>query len=96
MNMHDTASVFIEVSRISRHENRPFRAAASVAQVAPTAELSTRLVTPNTKRPVMKKKMAKGMIPAFASASFSPKGMFSSSSGTRGASLGFSMARSRI
>ena len=38
--------------------------------VAPTAELSTRLVKPKTKSPVMKKKMRKGMMPARASAAF--------------------------
>ena len=45
MNMHETASVLRDVSRISLGQfSRPLTAAASVAAVAPTAELSTRLV----------------------------------------------------
>ena len=92
-NMADTSSVCREVLTSKGQLSRRLAAAARVAAVAPTAELSTRLVYPKTNSPVMKKKIRNGMMPARSSLSFSAKGMFSSSSFTVGASEGFSLQR---
>ncbi|GIX13293.1 MAG: hypothetical protein KatS3mg118_1252 [Paracoccaceae bacterium] len=89
------ASVLRAVSCRTRSVSRRLASAASVAAAAPTAELSTRLVTPITNSPVMKKKMAKGAMPARRSFSFSPSGMRSSSSDTVGASAGLTRQRTQ-
>ncbi len=95
-NMLLIARVLRAVTRIIRQDRRRFQAAASVAEVAPTAELSTRDVNPITNRPVMVKKIRNGMIPARNSASFSPSGIASSASDTTGARSGFTRQRTQI
>ena len=84
MNMHEIPRVLRTVSSMTLRLSRRLARAARVAAVAPTAELSTRLVTPMTNSPVMKKKMRKGMIPARSSRSFSLMGRFRSASLTVG------------
>ena len=53
MNMQLTLSVLRIVSSMTCQVSRPLRSAVMVAAAAPTAELSTRLVTPIRKSPVM-------------------------------------------
>jgi hypothetical protein len=64
MNMQEMASVLRTVSSKTLVLKRPLNSAASVAARAPTAELSTRLVTPMTYSPVIEKKMSSGSSPA--------------------------------
>ena len=95
MNMQETSSVLIDVVACSsRQVRRPLTTAASVAQVAPTAELSTRLVYAADEEPGHREEDQEGddagaqQAPAFPAAACS-----SSSSETVGASFGFSRAR---
>ena len=73
MNMQLTLSVWRIVSSMTCQVSRLLRNAVMVAAAAPMAELSTRLVTPIRKRPVIKKKMSRGMMPAPSSRNFSPQ-----------------------
>ena len=84
MNMQEMPRVLRMVSSMTFRLSRRLASAARVDAVAPTAELSTRLVMPMTNNPVMKKKMRKGMIPARSSRSFSLMGMLRSASLTVG------------
>ena len=70
INMQVTSSVLRKVFSITSLFNLFLNNAAKVAVVAPTAELSTKLVTPITNRPVMEKKISKGRIPARRSLNF--------------------------
>ena len=70
MNMQDIPRVFLMDSSMTFRVSVPLAIAAIVAAVAPTAELSTRLVTPIINRPVIKKKIKNGIMPAFKSFSF--------------------------
>ena len=96
MNMHEMPSVFRMVSSMTLRVSRRFASAASVAAVAPTAELSTKLVMPMTNKPVMKKKIKNGMMPARSSFSFSPSGMVNSSRATVGPRCGCALHRTTI
>ncbi|MNL24274.1 hypothetical protein D3C87_1457020 [compost metagenome] len=93
-NMVETISVLrVQASRMvqfSRREN----SAASVASSAPTAELSTRLVTPVRNRPIISPNTPSGRMPARARAIFSAVDMRSrSSAGSTGASSGWMRQR---
>ena len=71
MNMQLTLNDLCRVSSNTLRVNRPLNKAASVAAPAPTAELSTRLVTPIMNRPVIEKIMTKGKMPARSRLNFS-------------------------
>ena len=60
-----------------------------VAAAAPTAELSTRLVTPIRNSPVMRKKMRRGTTPAPSSRTFSLQPTCRSSAGRAGPRCGW-------
>ncbi len=64
MNMQLTLKVLRIVFSITGRVIRPLTSAAMVAAVAPTAELSVRLVNPIRNNPVMQKKIKNGMMPA--------------------------------
>jgi hypothetical protein len=72
---------------------RPFHQAASVAAVAPTAELSTRLVKPITKRPVIAKKISEGDDARAEERQLLGQGHRQLLLRQRGASAGFSFTR---
>ena len=88
INIHDMPSVFLNVSSMTFFVRERLASAAIVAAVAPTAELSTRLVIPIRNKPVIKKKIRNGTMPAFNSLSFSLSGISSSSLLTVGARWG--------
>ena len=69
--MHETPNVFLRVLSKTILLNLFLYIAANVAKKAPTAEHSTRLAIPIKNNPVMKKKIKKGIIPAFNSLIFS-------------------------
>ena len=73
-NMHEMASVLRVVSCRTFIVSVPRQAAASSAPTAPTAELSTRLVTPVRNSPVMVMKISSGISPALSSFTFSASG----------------------
>ena len=86
--MHETPKVFLTVASTTVIFKFFLNAAAKVAPKAPTAEHSTRLAIPIKKRPVIVKKIAKGIMPARKSLSFSLKGICLSSFGSVGPSSG--------
>ena len=88
MNMQLMPSVLRIVSSITCLVSRPLTSAASVAVVAPTAELSVRLVIPRRNNPVIEKNINSGTMPALSSRSFSPQPTSRSSRGSGGPSSG--------
>ena len=96
INIHETPSVLRIVASMTFRFNLLFAKAAIVAAVAPTAELSTKLVIPMTNKPVIKKKIKKGIMPAFNTLSFLLKGILRSSSLRAGARFGCSLQRTAI
>ncbi len=96
MNMQLMASVLRLTTSIRCQVSRRRTSAARVAAVAPTAELSTRLVTPITNSPVMQKKMTRGRMPARSSRSFSAQPMSRSSAGSAGPRCGCSLQRTTM
>ena len=64
INIHDTPKVFFRVLSITFQVSFPFNRAANVAPKAPTAEHSTKLAMPIKNKPVIEKKIAKGINPA--------------------------------
>ena len=88
MNMQLIASVLRMVASITRRVILPLNSAARVAAVAPTAELSTRLVIPIRNSPVIEKKMTRGRIPALSRRNFSPQPTRRSSAGNAGPRCG--------
>ena len=88
INIHEIPSVLRIVASITFLFNLRFAKAAIVAAVAPTAELSTKLVIPIMNKPVIKKKIKNGVIPAFNTFSFALKGILRSSSLKAGARFG--------
>jgi TRAP-type mannitol/chloroaromatic compound transport system permease large subunit len=73
INIHVTSSVLRIVTSKTFIVKRPLKSAAKVAVVAPTAELSTKLVTPMTNIPVIEKNITKGRIPARRSLNVLPQ-----------------------
>ncbi len=96
MNMQEMPRVLRTVSSNTCQERRRLIQAATVTAAAPTAELSTRLVTPMKNSPVMEKKMRKGAMPARSSRSLSIQGTLRSSGGSAGPSSGCSQQRKRM
>ena len=88
INIQETPKVFLHTSSITFKLSLPFDHAAIVAARAPTAEHSTKLAIPIINKPVMTKKIAKGIIPALNNFIFSIKGIFLSFSGRTGPSSG--------
>ena len=88
INIHEIPSVLRIVASKTLQFNLLFAMAAIVAAVAPTAELSTKLVIPIMNKPVIKKKIKNGVMPALNTLSFSLKGMLRSSTLKAGARLG--------
>ena len=89
MNMQLTPRVLRAVASRTSNVSRRRKRAARVAPAAPTAELSTRLVQPMRKSPVIEKKMRKGRTPARRSPSFSRSGIVRSSFGSAGPRRGW-------
>ena len=88
INMQETPRVFLRVVSKTFLLNLPLKIDASVANKAPTAEHSTRLAIPIKNKPVIKKKITKGTIPAFNNLIFSIKGTSLSLSGSIGPRFG--------
>ena len=96
MNMQLTPSVLRSVASITRRVSRPRSQAARVAVAAPTAELSTRLVTPSRKRPVIDAKIRKGRMPARSRRSFAARLTRRSARGSTGPRCGCNWQRTAI
>ena len=86
--MQETPKVFLQTSSITFKFNLPLDHAATVAASAPTAEHSTKLAIPIMNRPVITKKIKKGIIPALSNLILSIKGIFLSFSGRTGPNSG--------
>jgi len=71
INIHDTPKVFFKTSSMVFLFNLPLAKAAMVAAKAPTAEHSTKLAIPIINKPVITKKITKGIIPALNNFNFS-------------------------
>src|SRR5210317_1877356 len=88
INIHETPSVFLNVVSITFLFNLFLNADANVASNAPTAEHSTKLAIPIKNKPVIKKNIKKGIIPAFNNLIFSINGISLSLRGNTGPKLG--------
>ena len=94
MNMQLMVSVLRVESSITLRFRLPAHHAAATDSKAPTAELSTRLVTPLRNSPIMTKKMASGRRPARSNAYFSARVICArSSAGSAGPMSGCSRQR---